>query len=381
MTRDLDIVLLGATGFTGALTAEYMAAHAPDGLRWALAGRNRSKLEQVRERIGVDVELLEVDVSSDASLNAMAERTRSVVTTVGPYLEHGEPVVRACAEAGTDYLDLTGEPEFVDRMFIAHHATAQRTGARIVHACGFDSIPHDLGALFTVTELAGAEHIDLRGVVRASAGMSGGTFASALNQFSRVLGMRRAAGDRRRLEARDPDRSLHSGGRFRRDDDLDCWLVPLPTIDPTVVIRSAAASPAYGNDFTYAHYAGVRSLKTVAGAVAGMGGLVLAAQIPPLRSALTKRLPSGEGPSERRREKAWFSVDFIGTGDGVPIHTRVSGGDPGYGETAKMLAESALCLAFDDNPEVVGSVTTATAMGPNLIARLQAAGMGFERLA
>ena len=141
--RDFDIVLFGATGFTGGLTADYLAAHAPDGLRWAIAGRNADKLEAVRQRLGrlFDVQVLVADSTDPAALADVARRARVVVTTIGPYLQHGGPLVAACAEAGTDYLDLTGEPEFVDRTYLAHHQTAVRTGARLVHACGFDSIP------------------------------------------------------------------------------------------------------------------------------------------------------------------------------------------------------------------------------------------------
>lgn len=152
--RELDIVVVGATGFTGALTAEYLAGRGPGATRWAMAGRNRRKLEALRERLGVDVPILEADVDDQASLRRVAEASRVVVSTVGPYVRYGEPVVAACAEAGTDYADLTGEPEFVDRVYVRHHATAQRTGARLVHACGFDSVPHDLGTLFTVQQTA-----------------------------------------------------------------------------------------------------------------------------------------------------------------------------------------------------------------------------------
>src|SRR6266545_3543382 len=177
--RELDIVVLGATGFTGALTAEYLAVHAPDATRWALAGRDHGKLEALRDRLGVDVQVLEADISDQASLRRLAEASRIVVSTVGPYVRYGEPVVAACAEAGTDYVDLAGEPEFVDRMYVRHHATAERTGARIVHACGFDSIPHDLGVLFTVEQLPEGVPLDVRGFVRAGGKPSGGTFHSA----------------------------------------------------------------------------------------------------------------------------------------------------------------------------------------------------------
>jgi short subunit dehydrogenase-like uncharacterized protein len=171
--RELDIVLVGATGFTGRLTADYLARHAPAGLRWGIAGRDQGKLEAVREHLGtinerlVDLPLLTADVTDEVSLKDVAHRVGVVITTVGPYLHYGEPVVAACAGAGTDYVDLTGEPEFVDRTYVAHHSTAQQTGARLVHACGFDSIPHDLGAYFTVGRLPDDVPITLRGVVRA----------------------------------------------------------------------------------------------------------------------------------------------------------------------------------------------------------------------
>ncbi len=383
--RDLDLVIFGATGFTGALTAEYLAAHAPEGLRWALAGRSPDKLERVRDRlVKIDgsltgLELLHADVGDPGSLADVARRARVVITTVGPFLTHGEPLVAACAEAGTDYVDLTGEPEFVDLMYVAHDATARRTGARIVHACGFDSVPHDLGALFTVQQLDPSGPIDVRGVVRASAMFSGGTFHSAMAAFPRARQMKDAASRRRRLEPRPEGRSSRAGaGRPHRDAELGYWLLPLPTLDPLVVARSGAALAAYGPRFRYSHYAGTKTLRYAAGGAAGLASMVAAAQVKPLRKMLLGRIKQGEGPDESRRAKSWFTVDFIGSGTGRQVHTRVSGGDPGYGETAKMLAESALCLAFDDNPETAGQVTTAQAMGDALIARLVRAGIRFE---
>ncbi len=377
--RDYDIVVLGATGFTGELTAGYLAEHAPAGLRWAIAGRNRDKLEAVRGRLGTDVPIVVADSSDDASLHALAASTRVVITTVGPYLLHGEPLVAACAAEGTDYVDLTGEPEFVDRMYLQHHARAVASGARLVHACGFDSIPHDLGAYFTVQQLGDTEPITLRGVVRSNATFSGGTFHSFLGAASRAKQMSAAMKERRAAEPRpEGRRSRAVAGKPHRDRRLGLWLLPLPTIDPFVVARSGAALPAYGPDFRYSHFAGLKTLRYTAGAVVGVGALGAAAQVPPLRKLLASRVPQGQGPSEERREKSWFTVDFEGRAGDRVVRTRVSGGDPGYTETAKMLAESALCLALDDNPPTSGQVTTAVAMGDHLLARLQAAGLRFE---
>jgi short subunit dehydrogenase-like uncharacterized protein len=380
--RELDIVVFGATGFIGSLTADYLAAHVPDGARIGLAGRNLDRLAAVRDRLGMSgVALIRADAADPASLAALAARARVTVSTVGPYLEHGEPLVKACAEAGTDYLDLTGEPEFVDRMYVAYDHVARQTGARLVHACGFDSIPHDLGVLFTVTALGARGPVRARGVVRTNGTLSGGTLRSALGQFGRPLSLRSAARARAAAEktAGVGHRRVSVGWTNPvRDSSLGCWLVPLPTIDPQIVLRSAAALPVYGERFSYGHYAGTRTLRYAAGGVVGAVGLLVAAQVPPVRRWIGRRIPQGAGPSTGRRETSWFTVDFWAEGDGRAIRTRVSGGDPGYGETSKMLAESALCLAFDHNPDVSGQVTTAVAMGEQLIARLRAAGISFE---
>lgn len=384
--RDFDIVVFGATGFTGELTAAYLAANAPAGYRWALAGRSAEKLEGVRRRLAennpdlADLPLLQADVENPESIRSVAERTRVVITTVGPYLQFGEPLVAACAAAGTDYVDLTGEPEFVDLMYLAHHETAKASGARIVHACGFDSIPHDLGVYFTVKQLPATGHIGVYGVVRSGAQFSGGTFHSAMGAMSRQAQAKKALSERRKKEGRPADgRSVRVvAGKPGRDSLLGLWVLPMPTIDPLVVARSAAALPSYGPDFSYAHFAGLKTLRYTVGGSLAVGSLVVAANIPPVRDLLKKRIKQGEGPSQERRDKSWFTVDFVGDAEGKTVRTRVSGGDPGYSETAKMLAESALCLAFDENPPTSGQVTTAVAMGENLLARLQAAGLKFE---
>ena len=387
--RDLDLVLFGATGFTGRLTALYLAEHAPAGLRWALAGRNPAKLEAVRREVAAvdprhaDLELLHADSTDPASLAAVAERTKVVATTVGPYQQVGYPLVGACADAGTDYVDITGEPEFVDRTWLEHHTTAERTGARLVHACGFDSVPHDLGVLHAVRALEAQAPIDqrltVRGVVRGGGVFSGGTFHSAMGAFSRGRQMRDVMVERRRREPRPEGRSSRAvAGKPGRDGLLGYWLLPLPTLDPAVVARSGAAIPAYGPEFRYSHFAGTKTLRYAAGGAVGVTALGLAAQVPPVRNALLKKVPQGEGPDDARRARSWFTVDVVAETAGRRQHTRVSGGDPGYTETAKMLAESAMCLALDDLPATAGQVTTAQAMGDALLGRLQAAGMRFE---
>jgi saccharopine dehydrogenase (NAD+, L-glutamate forming) len=376
--RDHDIVLFGCTGFTGALTAEYLAKNAGD-TRWALAGRNRQKLEQLRERLGLpELPVLVADVTDPPSLRDVAASSRALVTTVGPYIRYGEPLVAACAEEGTDYLDLTGEPEFADLVYVRHHARAQETGARLVHACGFDSIPADLGAYFTVLQLPEGVPLRVECFVRAGGRPSGGTLDSTITAFSRARQMVEAGRARRKVEPRPEGRHVHGErGLPRRAGAVDAWAIPMPTIDPQIVLRSARALDRYGPDFTYGHYAAVKRLPVALGAGAGLAGLFVLAQIPPARERLRRRV-AGSGPSPEQREKSWFNFRFTGEGGGRRVVTEVSGGDPGYGETAKMLAESALCIANDDLPKTAGQVTTAQAMGERLIERLQRAGIRFE---
>ena len=383
--REYDLVLFGATGFTGGLTAEYLAANAPAGLRWALVGRNRAKLEAVAARLAAASPeapvpaLVEADAADAAALAKVAESTRVVITTVGPYALYGGPIVAACAAAGTDYIDLTGEPEFVDRTWLDHDATARRTGARIVHCCGFDSVPHDLGAYFTVKQLPEGVPLKVEGFVRTNARFSGGTYHSAVNAFGRGRQTLAAARERKKAEPRPTGRKVHSApARIRRNGELGGWSVPLPTVDPTIVRRSAAMVDRYGPDFTYGHNMVARHLATVAGMSAGIGTVAVLAPIPPARKLLLKAKSPGEGPDEQTRAGSWFKIRFVGEGGGKRVVTEVSGGDPGYSETSKMLAECGLCLAFDDLPERSGQLTTVAAMGDMLLTRLQNAGIAFR---
>ncbi|NUK44942.1 saccharopine dehydrogenase NADP-binding domain-containing protein [Streptomyces lunaelactis] len=383
--RPYDIVLFGATGFVGALTAEYLAAHAPDGCRWAVAGRSREKLELLRERLAAinpdcaELPLIQADADDPGTLRELAESTRVVATTVGPYVWYGEPLVAACAEAGTDYADLTGEPEFVDLMYVRHDARARETGARIVHACGYDSVPHDLGTYFTVQHLPKDVPLNVDAFVRSNATFSGGTFASALTAMSRGRQTLRAAHERRLHEPRLMGRRARAPlGSPRFSRETGAWALPLPTLDPQIVARSAAALPRYGPDFRYREYAAVKSLPMALGGTAAVGAGFALAQLPAARRWLMDRVKQGEGPSPERRARSWFSVRFVGGGGGRRVFTEVSGGDPGYDETAKMLGESALCLALDPLPKTSGQVTTAVAMGDALLERLRAAGISFR---
>lgn len=385
MPRSHDLVLFGATGFTGGLTAEYLARHAPETARWALAGRNLVKLEAVRARLAAinpacaRLPLIEADSGDTASLLQLAESTKAVITTVGPYVHFGEPLVSACAAAGTQYADLTGEPEFVDRMWLKHHETARQTGARLVHCCGFDSIPHDLGVYYTVLQLPDDVPIRINAYVSLDAEFSAGTYHSAINAFGRAGQYAGVAMERRRREAPLIDRRIGSSPqRLRRHPDLGTWVVPFPTIDPQVVKRSATMLERYGPDFRYGHFLQMDKLSQVAKLIGGVSAVAIASQLKPARNWLLGRRDSGEGPSEAKRSASWFRVRFHAVAGDRRLITEVRGGDPGYDETARMLGESGLSLAFDRLPKRAGQLTPVAAMGDALLKRLQRSGLIFR---
>ncbi|HEX3462245.1 MAG TPA: saccharopine dehydrogenase NADP-binding domain-containing protein [Acidimicrobiales bacterium] len=379
--RSYDIALLGATGFTGRLIAQYLADHAPATTRIVLAGRNPDKLESITNGLGRKVSVARADVTDPPTVRALAESTRVLITTVGPYMEHGEPVIAACAVAGTDYLDLTGEPEFLDLMYLKYHDTAAATGARLVHSCGFDSMPHDLGAQFTVEQLPEDVPLTVTGTVRVKGTFSGGTAASALTILSSYRAAQTVHAERMRVEPATPDRrATVVTARPGKDPDGEGWLLPMPTIDPLIVAQSARRLARYGPDFSYSHRLAVPNPVVGAGMAVGAAALFGLSHLRPAREALLKLRPSGSGPSDAQREAAWFNVRFVGEGGGKKVFTEVAGGDPGYTETSKMISEAALCLAYDDLPPTAGQVTTAVAMGGALRDRLVRAGMTFRIL-
>ena len=364
--REHELVLFGATGFTGALTAQYLARTAPADLRWALAGRNKAKLEALREELGKDVPILIADVGDADSIRHVAEASKVVLTTVGPYIRYGEPLVAACAEAGTAYGDLTGEAEFADLMYLLHDARARETGARIVHCCGFDSIPSDLGAYFTVKQLPEGVPLKVEGFLRVHGKPSGGTTTTMRMMATRLPKIMATGRRRRRAESFDGRKTRRGLGVPHHERAVGAWVLPLPIIDPEIVRRSARALDRYGPDFTYRHYLVLDQMGTMTRQ---------------LWSTIRKGAPKpGEGPTPEERAESWFKLRFVGEGGGKRVVTEVSGGDPGYDETAKMLGETGLCLARDTLAERSGQLTTAAAMGDALLERLQRAGIKFEVL-
>ncbi len=384
--RTYDIVAFGATGFTGGLTAEYLADNAPEGTRWAVAGRSERKLRELEERLSTracpPTGRVVADVADDASLYAMAASTRVLLTTVGPFDEYGEPVVRACVDAETDYLDITGEPQFVDRTIERYDDRARAAGIKIVSCCGFDSIPHDLGVLFTVDHLPHDVPLTIEGFVSSRGTFSGGTWHSAVRAFGHFREYAGARRDVARMHATGSRQVRGMRPKVHYEREIRGWAAPLPTIDPQVVLRSARLLDEYGPEFRYGHYARVKRLPTLVVGAAFVGGVFALAQLPATRALLLKVKDPGEGPSEDERAKSHFRVTFLARTHGRTLVTEVSGGDPGYTETSKMLAESALCLAFERErtPDLSGVITPAAAMGRPLIERLQRAGIQFRHV-
>ena len=383
--RELDIVVYGATGFTGRLVAEYLNnQYGVNGeVVWAMAGRSQSKLEQVRDEMGIsaDVPLVVADSSNLDSIKAMVERTAVVCTTVGPYQLYGNELVATCASAGTDYVDLCGEPGWMHKMIGAHSAAAEVSGARIVFSCGFDSIPFDLGVLFlqqTAEQNLGAAVPRVRGRVRAMKGtFSGGTLASFRTTMAAA--------------AKDPDlinvlRNPFSltpgftgaeqpkGDKPVFDEVLQSWIAPfvMASINTKNIHRSnQLMDHRYGTDFVYDEMM-----------LTGPGdkGEAIANHIANDNSMAEDQTQPGDGPDKEARENGMYDVLFVGeAGDGQLVKVSVQGDkDPGYGSTSKMIAESAVCLIKNPDAASGGIWTPAPAMGSLLIERLQAnAGLTF----
>lgn len=399
--RKYDVVLWGATGFTGKLVAEYLVRHASAGLRWALGGRNEAKLAEVRRALALispaagALPLAIADATDEASLDALVASTRVVATTVGPFRQHGPALVAAAARNGTHYCDLTGEPQFVREMIDLHHATARESGAKIVHCAGFDSIPSDLGVLMMqehALSKMGRPLESIRFVTRRmSGGVSGGTIASALlmaEEMAKDKSLRRKLANPYLLdptrEGRGPDRGDQQGVKW--DEEAGCWTAPfvMAAINTRIVRRTnSLLGYRYGRDFRYSEVMGlsrgVRGAVTAAGITAGLGGFFVTAATRPGRAVLRRFLPGpGEGPSTQSQQNGHFHIELIGS-DGMRGHVSAKQ-DPGYGATAMMFGETALGLAEASAPKGGGVLTPASVpgLGMTLVERLRQAGMTFD---
>jgi short subunit dehydrogenase-like uncharacterized protein len=410
--REYDVVLWGATGFTGRLVADYLAdRYGVRDLEWALAGRSEERLEAVRDEVAggddalASLDLLTGDAFDREGLDRIAARTAVVCTTVGPYAKYGSDLIAACVEHGTNYCDLSGEVHWMRRMIDEHHERARERGARIVHGCGFDSVPSDVGTLLLQShaESTVGDHCDeVRGLVSIrGGGFSGGTIASMVEMYEAASDdreVRRILADPRAL---DPPESrgapADSPQRWvRHDRDAGTWTAPfvMAQINEPVVRRSnALLGHPWGHTFRYSESLqtgpGVTGAATAAGLAAGQGLLAGALAVGPLREALDRYvLPdAGDGPEPETIENSSFEVRLVGTGasaehpSGFTVDARVRGDrDPGYGSTARLLGESAVCLARGevDSPVEGGVLTPASGIGLPLIDQLEGTGVSFE---
>lgn len=404
--RDFDVIVWGATGFTGRLVAEYLALTYGVGrqLRWAIAGRSADKLASIasmaRESQAEELPQLLADINDPDSIDQLVQKTRVICTTVGPYALYGSVMVEACVKHGTHCCDLTGETPWMRKMIDQHQTAAESSGAKIVHTCGFDSIPSDIGVYFLQQcmrekYLAQAAEIKYR-VVSSAGGVSGGTVASMMNM------MDEAKTDKSIFETlqdpyalnplnqpRGPDGNDQMGTVY--DHDFRQWTGPfmMAGINTRVVRRSnALLNYSYGREFRYSEAiltgSGPGGYMRALLVALGTGLMGLLAALGPTRALLKKMLPApGEGPSEQARNTGHFNIELLGKhalDESKNIRISVTGDkDPGYGATSKMLAESAVCLAMDSLTEGGGFLTPASAMGDQLVKRLQQkAGMGFH---
>ncbi len=399
--RPLDVVVFGATSFVGRIICSHLVArHGSDGpLRWAIAGRSDSQLAQVAASTGADVERIVADAHDADAMRRLAGRTRVVASTVGPYALYGSKLVAAVAAAGTDYLDLAGEPHWMQRMIDTHSDTARASGARIVHACGFDSIPSDLGVWFTqqrAQERFGeyCRTIAMR-VKGFKGGVSGGTLASMMNALdaaSRNPDLRKILGNPYALAPADIRRGVRQPNVTlpQHDDAAGQWVGPfvMASINTRVVHRThALLGRPWGEDFRYDEAMmmgegpfGAAKAAALAGA---LGGFMAAASVGPGRGLLKRVLPEpGSGPSPETQKAGYFNLRFFGeTRSDDTIETKVTGDrDPGYGSTAKMFGEAAVALLDVDRETTPGGIhTPVTAFGDLLIDRLvEHAGMTFS---
>src|SRR5712671_2390352 len=376
-----DIVVYGATGFTGRLVAEYLASrYKGDGsLKWAMAGRSKDKLASVRDAIGAaaDTPLIVADASDPASVKAMVEQTKSVITTVGPYQLYGSELIAACVAGGVDYFDLCGEPVWMRQMIDKHEAAAKASGARIVFSCGFDSIPFELGVFSAqehAKEMFGTPVSRIKGRIRAMKGtFSGGTAASARASFAAAakdLSLVAMFQDPFVLTPGFEGPKQPKGNKPLLDEDMGSWTAPfiMATINTRNVHRSnMLMNFPYGKDFVYDEM-----ILTGPGEQGEANAKRVVAAVNAERMGATDGPKPGEGPSKEERENGMYDLLFVAIGpDGKQARAAVKGDrDPGYGSTSKMISECAICLLRDTPDVAAGIWTPGAAMGHKLIKRL-----------
>lgn len=382
--RPYDVVLFGATGYTGSLVAKALidaaGESAGESIRFAFAGRNKDKLEALVAELSPEreVPLIVASSTDEASVSAMVAQTRVILTTVGPYARYGEVVVKAAVEHSTHYLDLVGEPPWWKEMIDRYHGAAEQKGVRIVHSCGFDSIPYDLACLLlreTIGPVEGDAPVVARGYLEGNGGPSGGTLVSAGESLAQMKFIGPSPVIRYSAVSNGPPAKLH-----RRPKNLGGgYALPFPTIDPLVVGRSAELLPDRYGRFRYEHYASLGGLMITLLFGWLMLGVFCLVKFGPTRRLLSKMLPPGDGPPKDKREASHFVLRVVDTAHPEGPWVEVSGHDPGYGGTARIIVACALALADPDyvSPRPAGVITPATAFGTQILPAMGKAGFAF----
>jgi len=372
MDKKYDIILFGATGFTGQIIAKYLAQHVTtENLKWAIAGRDEKKILEVKNSLnGALPDIIIADVKNKNSLKEMCVQSRALMNAVGPFNWYGLSVVETCIENHCHYLDITGEPTFVHDCYVRFHQLAEEKMVTVVNCCGFDSIPADFATWLTVQKLPVDQPKSVRCFIRTNATFSGGTLTTAINAlYQQSKGKKASLKYKKNPEAPVVKKNIHY------NKDIGGWAIPMPVVDPHIVKRSAFRLPAvYGVAFSYGQFF-VRSsfwkvLKTVFPIV--VAGLMVRFRF--FRNWLYKKFKPGTGPSESRRNISKFEVICIGASGDLKVKTVFAGGDPGYDETAKMFSQSAFCLLQKQNENILthGVLTPVEALGHELIIRLKA---------
>lgn len=379
-TRNFDIILFGATGFTGKLVAHYLASRiSTENFKLAIAGRDFPKLQTLSNSISqkdIPIGIITADVGDIISLRKMAAQGHIVISTIGPYNWYGEQVIRACLDEKANYLDITGEPSFVQRMFSQYHQDALKSGLTFINCCGFDSIPADIGVWLTARVLPVERPKSIRTYVRTNATFSGGTWTTVIlslfqgNKNEKWLDAGPKIKNRPRLPLR-----LHFS------QDVGKWAIPMPVIDPLIVKRSVRNLPdQYGTSIAYAQFFTTPSLFSAIRIIVPITLMALGVKCGPIRNWLFRRFKPGTGPDASRRAQSYFEVRVIGEADEFKKETILAGGDPGYNETAKMLSQTAFTLLgqLRENRSLAGFCTPVEALGMELVTRLQTEGIRIE---
>jgi len=375
--KTYDLVLFGATGFTGKLIATYLSNHSlKENINWAIAGRDFEKLQSLQNAlINSKPDIIVADIKNQESLNNLASSTRLLMNTVGPFNWYGYPVIKACVENKTHYIDITGEPLFIHKIYDLYHEKAVSNGCTIVNCCGFDSIPADFATWITVKKMNPFEPKVVKTFVRTNASFSGGTITTAIHAlYEQTKG--NTVGNRLPKHPDAPKLKL----KIHFSKEMNSWAIPMPVVDPHIVKRTAAQMPDVYGPFAYGQYFVRSSFWKVIKLLIPIAFISFFVRFEWFRNWLFRKFQSGTGPTVDERSKSKFEVKSFGESTSSNPKTIFSGGDPGYDETAKMFSESAFCIIEKErNKQLInGVLTPVEAFGSNLVERLIQKGIHIE---